>query len=127
VYQLLASLRALLTGAGKLEEELAHVVQHVLSILGVVAGLPWIAHINVSKQNVCYFLEKKGLRIPIRDPGWVKKKRIRIRDEQPGSYFRELKRQFFGLKYLNSLVWIRDGKKLSPGSGMEKSWIRDPG
>jgi hypothetical protein len=25
---------------------------------------------------------------------------IRIRDEKPGSYFRELKKQFFGLKYL---------------------------
>jgi hypothetical protein len=29
---------------------------------------------------------------------WVKI-RIRIRDEQPGSYFRELRKQFFGLKY----------------------------
>ncbi len=54
MYQLLASLRALLTGAGKLEEELAHVVQHVLSILGVVAGLPWIAHINVSRICVMF-------------------------------------------------------------------------
>ncbi len=26
----------------------------------------------------------------IRDPGWVKKNRIRVGDEQPGSYFREL-------------------------------------
>jgi hypothetical protein len=26
-------------------------------------------------------------------------------------YFRELKKQFYGLKYLNSLMWIRDGKK----------------
>ncbi len=65
MYQLLASLRALLTGAGKLEEELAHVVQHVLSILGVVAGLPWIAHINVSKQNMCYFFGEKS----VADPG----------------------------------------------------------
>jgi hypothetical protein len=50
---------------------------------------------------------------------------IRIRDEQPGSYFRELKRQFFGVKYLNSLVWIRirDGKKSDPGSGIN---IPDP-
>jgi hypothetical protein len=37
------------------------------------------------------------------DPGW-EKIRIRIRDEQPGSYFRELKTQFFGLKFLNSLI-----------------------
>jgi hypothetical protein len=43
-----------------------------------------------------------------------------IRDEQPGSYFRELKSQFFGLKlkYLNSLMWIRDVKNSEPGSGM---------
>jgi hypothetical protein len=54
VYQLLASLRALLTGAGKLEEELAHVVQHVLSILGAVAGLPWIAQINVSRICIMF-------------------------------------------------------------------------
>jgi hypothetical protein len=52
---------------------------------------------------------------------------IRIRDKQPGSYFRELKKQFLGLKYLNSLMWIRDPgwKKSDPGSGMEKSL--DPG
>jgi hypothetical protein len=41
--------------------------------------------------------------------------RIRIRDEQPGSYFRELKKQFFGLKYLNFLMKIRDGKNSVPG------------
>jgi hypothetical protein len=35
---------------------------------------------------------------------------IRIWDEQPGSYF-----QFFGLKYLNSLMRIRDGKNSDPG------------
>jgi hypothetical protein len=46
----------------------------------------------------------------IQDPGWEK---IGIRDEQPGSYFRELKKQFFGLKYLNSLMRSRDGKKSS--------------
>jgi hypothetical protein len=33
-----------------------------------------------------------------------------IRDEQPGSYFLELRSNFFGLKYLNSLMRIRDGK-----------------
>jgi hypothetical protein len=36
---------------------------------------------------------------------------IQIRDEQPGSYFQELKNNF-ELKYLKC------------GSGMEKSWIR---
>jgi hypothetical protein len=42
-----------------------------------------------------------------------------IRDEQPGSYFRELKKQFFGLKYWNSFMWIP--------SGIEKIRIMDPG
>jgi hypothetical protein len=45
-----------------------------------------------------------------------------IRDEQTGSYFLELRNHFFGLKYLNSLVRIRD-----LGSGMETVLIRDPG
>jgi hypothetical protein len=31
-----------------------------------------------------------------------------IRDKQPGSYFLELRNPFFGLKYLNSLMRIRD-------------------
>jgi hypothetical protein len=47
---------------------------------------------------------------------------IRIRGGKPGSNFRELRNHFFGLKYLTSLMRIRD-----PGSGMEKIWIRDPG
>jgi hypothetical protein len=48
-----------------------------------------------------------------------------IRDEQLGSYFLELRNHFLhflGLKYLNSLMRIRD-----PGSGMETVRIRDPG
>ncbi len=36
-------------------------------------------------------------------------------------------KQFFGLKYLNSLMWIRDGKNSEPGSGTEKIRNRDPG
>jgi hypothetical protein len=32
---------------------------------------------------------------------------------------------FWGLKYLNSLMRIRDGDSSDPGSGMEKSRIRD--
>jgi hypothetical protein len=54
-----------------------------------------------------------------------KKSGIRIRDEEPGSYFRELKKRYFGLKYLNSLMWIRDPGWKKFGSGMEKIWIRD--
>jgi hypothetical protein len=61
-----------------------------------------------------------------------------IWDEQPGSYFLELRNHFLlllGLKYLNSLMrirdpgWrrfrsgIRDGKKSDPGSGIN---IPDP-
>jgi hypothetical protein len=49
------------------------------------------------------------------DPGWGE---LRIRDEQPGSYFRKLRNHFFGLKYLNSLMRILDGKI--------ESEIRDP-
>ncbi len=45
-----------------------------------------------------------------------------IRDEQPGSYFLELRNHFLGLHHLNSLMPIR-----YPGSGMEKIWIWDPG
>jgi hypothetical protein len=55
-----------------------------------------------------------------------KKIRIRIRYEQPRSYFRELKKQLFGFKCLNSLMWIRDGKfgsGIKIGSGIN---IPDP-
>jgi hypothetical protein len=42
---------------------------------------------------------------------------IRNRDEQPGSYFLEFRNHFFGLKYLYSLMRIRDpvGKNSDPG------------
>ncbi len=44
-----------------------------------------------------------------------------IRDGvHPGSYFRELRNNFWGLKYLNSLMRIRN--TFDPGSGMEKFW-----
>jgi hypothetical protein len=43
---------------------------------------------------------------------------IRIPDEQPVSYFRELRNNFYGLKYLNSLMRIRDRKNSDPGSGI---------
>ncbi len=41
---------------------------------------------------------------------------MRIRDEQPKSYFRELRNNFW-LKYLNSLIriWVRNGKNSDPG------------
>jgi hypothetical protein len=50
-----------------------------------------------------------------------------IRDEQPESYFLELGNHFFGLKYLNCLMRIRDPGWRQFGSGMEKSRIRNPG
>ena len=67
------------------------------------------------------------------DPGWEKVS-IRIRDDQPGSYFLELRNHVLvslGLNYLffdedpgsgMESVRIRDS-----GSGMEKIQIRDPG
>jgi hypothetical protein len=60
-----------------------------------------------------------------------------IRNEQPGSYFLELRNQSLVLKYLNSLMrirdpgWgkfgsvIRDGKKSDPGYGIRIN-IPDP-
>ncbi len=58
-----------------------------------------------------------------------------VRDEQPGSYFLELRNHFFaffGVKILKFFdedpgSGIRDGDSSDPGSGMEKSRIRDPG
>jgi hypothetical protein len=77
-------------------------------------------------RKICIFVQCCGswIRHPF-DPWTRVKIRIRIRDEQHGSYFRELRKQFFGLKYLNSLMRIRDPgwKKSDPVSGMEKSRI----
>jgi hypothetical protein len=33
-------------------------------------------------------------------------------------------KQFFGIKYVNSLMWIRDGNNPDPGSGIEEIRIR---
>jgi hypothetical protein len=52
---------------------------------------------------------------------------IRIQDERPGSYFRELKKQFLGLKYLNSLMRIRDPGWKQFGSGIRDGKKSDPG
>jgi hypothetical protein len=49
-----------------------------------------------------------------------KKVSIRIRDEQPGSYFRELINHFFGVKILKFF-------DADPESGIETVRIRDPG
>jgi hypothetical protein len=47
---------------------------------------------------------------------------IRIRDEQPRSYFVELRNHFLGLRFLNSLMRILD-----PGCKKFGSGIQDPG
>jgi hypothetical protein len=44
-----------------------------------------------------------------------------IRDEQPGSYFSELRNHFFGFFGVKILKFFDE----DPGSGMEKSQIRD--
>jgi hypothetical protein len=63
----------------------------------------------------------------IRDPGWEKVS-IRIRDEQPGSYFLELRNNFFAFFWVKIVKFFDE----DPGSGMEivrsgmeKSRIRD--
>ncbi len=45
---------------------------------------------------------------------------IQIRDEQAESYFREIRNNFFGLKYLNSLMRIQDPGWKKFGSGLNK-------
>ncbi len=54
-----------------------------------------------------------------------------IRDEQPGSYFLELRNHFcllfWGLKYLNSLMRIRDPGWRQFGSGIRDGKMSDPG
>jgi hypothetical protein len=62
---------------------------------------------------------------------------IWIRDGKPGSYFLELRNQFFWVKILKFFDMhpgsrIRDGKNLNLGSGIQvgknldpESWIRD--
>ncbi len=73
------------------------------------------------------------------DPEWVESQHpdpgSRIRDEQLGLYFLELRNHFFGffgvkiLKFFDadSGSGIRNGDRSDLGSGMEKSRIRDPG
>ncbi len=61
----------------------------------------------------------------IRDPRWIKSgSGSGIWNEQPGSYFLELRNHFLGLKYLNSLMGIRDS---DPGWKKFGSGNRDQG
>jgi hypothetical protein len=50
---------------------------------------------------------------------------IPIRDEHPESYFRELRNNFFLLKFYDA--GTQDEKNSDPRSGKEKIWIRVPG
>jgi hypothetical protein len=65
------------------------------------------------------------LRIRIRDPGLgtFLTPGSGIRDEQPGSYFLELRNHFFCFFRVKILKFFNE----DPGSGMETVWIRDPG
>ncbi len=86
-------------------------------------------------MNVCTIIS--SVRIRIRDPvpfwpldpgsGMSRKSASGsgIQDEQPGSYFLELRNHFLGLKYLNSLMRIRDGDSSDPGWKKVGSGIRD--
>ncbi len=56
--------------------------------------------------------------------GLGKKSGSWIRNEQPGSYFLELRNHRFGLYYLNSLIRIQDGKNSDPGWKKVESGIR---
>jgi hypothetical protein len=46
---------------------------------------------------------EKNVKFFTQDQGWVKIK-IQIWDEHPGSYFLEVKKTIFVLKYLNSTI-----------------------
>jgi hypothetical protein len=63
-------------------------------------------HQDFTVNSVAIRLRDPVLFLPL-DPGWEK---IRIRDEHPESYFRDLGNNFLGKKYLNSLmrIWIRE-------------------
>jgi hypothetical protein len=119
-------------GGGELRHELLPLLEYGLpgnhSLLPLIRGLhPLLRthrqliiqgfttqHVTIPKNNIIPLITSvadpdPGSRIRclfdpwIRDQGWVK---IRIRDEQPGSYFRELRS---GMKK----IWIRNKKKHS--------------
>ncbi len=82
------------------------------------------------QSSGAFFTLGSGIRCLFFTPGFGsemgKKFRIRIRDKQPGSYFRELIKQFYGQTYLNFLIRIRDPgwKKFESGMKKIRSGIR---
>jgi hypothetical protein len=78
----------------------------------VMADIPWELKCPKVGNRVEYSVADP-------DPGLVKKIRIRIPDENFGSYFRELQKTIFWVKILEFFG-------ADPGSGMEKIRIRDP-
>jgi hypothetical protein len=111
-----------------------------LSTPKTMLGCPvfaWRLSLNVTYQTDAETAYEPVLRIRIRDlvPFWpldpgsgMSKKSgsgSGIRDEQPGSFFPELRNHFFGLKYLNSFDADPRSGMEKVGSGMEKIRIRD--
>jgi hypothetical protein len=93
-----------------------------ITVLMTLFGIAW--QIEISGQKY-YSKGRLGTgtvpdSVVFPDPGWVKKIMIQIRDEQPGSYFRELRSNFFGK--ITKILKFFDA---DPGSGMEKFRIRD--
>jgi hypothetical protein len=113
----------------KAEEELGRTA----ILLGGSRFVIGINNRSVWFRNVC--ITKPVLRIRIRDPvpfspldpgsgmGRKSSSGSGIRDEQPGSYFLELRNHFFVFFCVKILKFF----DVDPGSGMETVRIRDPG
>jgi hypothetical protein len=80
------------------------------------SAVPDISHTTTKKHKEPVLRIRLRDPVPCRplDPGWVKKTRIRIRNEQPGSYFREHRNSFW-VKIHKFLTRIQDGKNSDSG------------
>ncbi len=103
------------------------IIKPLTSFLVIILQVSWI---SVKQWCGC----GSGIRwifdLWIRDPGWVIKIKIRIRDKHPGSYFLEFRNKFWVkiLKFFDADADPGSGNlfALDSGSGMEKIPIRDP-
>ncbi len=86
--------------------------------LGLMRMFPLYQSMRMFAFSVLRWNPRFAAVLRIRDPV-----RMRIRDGQLGSYFRELRNHFFGLIYLNSLMRIRALRWKKFGSGIN---IPDP-